>query len=102
MCYNKGTKGKGKRKMMKCPCCGSSAQVALVWQDFECYSEDFYREYHCGCGCDFEVVYHVTDVKVLNEKATNSCKCDKCAELDGCWIGQHGGKENCKNYSPKA
>ena len=28
-------------------------------------------------------------------------KCNRCAELCGCWIGQHGGKPNCSCFSPK-
>ena len=28
-------------------------------------------------------------------------KCYKCAELDGCWAGQHGkGKTDCKYFCP--
>ena len=26
---------------------------------------------------------------------------EECAELDGCWKGQHGGKKKCKCFSPK-
>lgn len=28
------------------------------------------------------------------------CKCSKCAELSGCYVGQHGGKEKCACYCP--
>lgn len=28
-------------------------------------------------------------------------KCPRCAELSGCWIGQNGGREGCRCFSPK-
>ena len=53
---------------MKCPNCGSSAQVRLVWHDealLTHYLHNEYKEYKCGCGCRFMVTYELVDVKVL-------------------------------------
>lgn len=38
---------------------------------------------------------------VASEQKAQGIKCYKCAELDGCWVGSHGGKKNCKCFSPK-
>ena len=35
------------------------------------------------------------------EQKAQGIKCYKCAELDGCYKGQHGGKKKCKCFSPK-
>ena len=45
---------------MRCPKCGSSAQVRIVWRDDEEYSNILYRDYECGCGCHFTAVYECT------------------------------------------
>ena len=41
--------------MIKCPNCGSTAQVEMMWCDH--YSRTDYHEYEykCDCGCEFEV-----------------------------------------------
>lgn len=38
---------------------------------------------------------------VESKQKAQGIKCHKCAELDGCWVGSHGGKKNCKCFSPK-
>ena len=53
---------------IKCPNCGSTAQVELVWQDTDNYGTAHAYEYECGCGCTFEVTFKVTEVKVLEMK----------------------------------
>lgn len=53
--------------MIKCPKCGSTAQIEMVWQDTEVYTTEFFREFECGCGCVFEVTYTVSNTKVLND-----------------------------------
>ena len=51
--------------MIKCPNCGSSAQVELVWVDSDMYTSAHYKQYACGCGCDFVVTFEVTDIKII-------------------------------------
>lgn len=51
--------------MVKCPNCGSTAQVECVWEDTELYSHETYREYICGCGCHWELTYAITNIKIL-------------------------------------
>ena len=48
--------------MIKCPNCGSSAQVKLMFADDlneEHYAEANYvhQYYTCGCGCGFQVTW---------------------------------------------
>lgn len=38
---------------------------------------------------------------IASEQKAQGIKCYKCAELSGCYKGQHGGKKNCKCFSPK-
>lgn len=58
--------------MIKCPNCGSSAQVEMVWMDSDNYTQEHYREYACGCGCTFETIFTLTDRKILDvEKERN-------------------------------
>jgi predicted RNA-binding Zn-ribbon protein involved in translation (DUF1610 family) len=54
--------------MIKCPNCGSTAQVELLWRDN--YSRTDYHEYDykCGCGCEFEVRFEVVSVKIKEEE----------------------------------
>lgn len=52
---------------MKCPNCGSSAQVRLVWQDEDPLTHYHYKEYWCGCGCRFMTTYELIKVKVLKD-----------------------------------
>ncbi len=53
--------------MIKCPNCGSTAQVVCEW-----HSKNFYHEikaeYSCGCGCTFEVTFEPTEPKILSRK----------------------------------
>lgn len=58
--------------MIKCPNCGSTAQVSLVWMDEDGYTNEHYREYICGCGCVFEATFTLTETKILGvEKERN-------------------------------
>ena len=51
--------------MIKCPKCGSTAQVKCTWMDDEPYATDIYREYNCGCGCNFFVTYRIANVEII-------------------------------------
>ena len=54
--------------MIKCPKCGSTAQVELMWHDN--YSQTDYHEYEyeCGCGCLFEVRFEVAKVNIIKDE----------------------------------
>jgi hypothetical protein len=49
--------------MIKCPMCGSSAQVTFVWSDQDMYDTKTEREYICGCGCLFNVLFKAVEIK---------------------------------------
>lgn len=53
---------------VKCPNCGSTAQVKCVWRDDSAYTNYLYREYECGCGCKFRKIYEATDTQILSKK----------------------------------
>ena len=57
---------------IKCPNCGSTAQVALAWRDTDNYSTTETREYICGCGCYFEVDFEATNTKILGIEVNNN------------------------------
>lgn len=49
------------------------------------------------------MVYYNQDKgkEIKTMKKNNEIKCNRCAELCGCWRGQNGGKPNCLCFSPK-
>lgn len=53
-----------------------------------------------------EVGYEFSDTFTQNmiesKQRAEGIKCFQCAEVSGCWKGQHGGKKNCKCFSPKS
>ena len=61
-------RGRGDDVMIKCPNCGSTAQVELMWHDN--YSQTDYHEYEyeCGCGCTFEVRFEVAKINIIEEE----------------------------------
>jgi hypothetical protein len=54
--------------MIRCPNCGSTAQIELVWEDRNSYSTTKTKEYICGCGCHFEVIFEAKQTKILTEE----------------------------------
>ena len=49
--------------MIKCPKCGSTAQVEFC----ESYNNNFStceKSYVCGCGCEFTITFQAVDVKI--------------------------------------
>lgn len=52
---------------IKCPACGSTAQVEMVWSGCSdsryCRIE---RDYACGCGCEFTVFFEAQEF-ILNK-----------------------------------
>lgn len=57
---------------VKCPNCGSTAQVVLVWEDRDSYSTKKVKEYICGCGCQFEAIFELKETKILEGEASFS------------------------------
>lgn len=53
--------------MIKCPNCGSTAQIVCEWHDKNFY-HDFKAEYSCGCGCTFEVIFIPSVPQILNKE----------------------------------
>ena len=53
--------------MIRCPNCGSTAQVELVWEDRSSYDTESVKEYVCGCGCHFEAIFTLTKTSILNK-----------------------------------
>ena len=53
---------------IRCPNCGSSAQIELTYMDHRSYDTQKTDEYICGCGCHFEVTFEVTEVKVIKNE----------------------------------
>ena len=51
--------------MLRCPHCGTTAQVRLVWEDRDDYGTKKIKEFVCGCGCHFEVIFRATDINIL-------------------------------------
>jgi hypothetical protein len=51
--------------MIKCPNCGSTAQVELMWHDNYDQTDYHEYEYECGCGCLFEVRFEVAKVNII-------------------------------------
>lgn len=49
---------------IKCPKCGSTAQVELVWDGNNHYGIKQTKVYVCGCGCEFEVEFKVIKIKI--------------------------------------
>lgn len=60
---------------IKCPNCGSTSKVELVWQDTDNYGTTHTNEYECKCGCAFEVNFIATAPKILSKPI------DKSAEI---------------------
>ena len=54
--------------VVKCPNCGSIAQLEMVWEDRDSYSTKKTKEYVCGCGCYFEAIFTLTETKILEKK----------------------------------
>lgn len=59
--------------MIKCPKCGSTAQVRELGKEYnnQCLTEKF----ECGCGCQFHINYYwcndtvyMVDIKIITEE----------------------------------
>ena len=58
----------GREMRIKCPNCGSTAQVELMYAETDNYGTEFEKEYACDCGCDFVVFFKAVETKILNEE----------------------------------
>ena len=53
---------------VKCPKCGSTAQLQLLWEDHYDYSTTHIKEYKCGCGCHFEIVSEYSRTNIYEDE----------------------------------
>lgn len=53
--------------MIKCPNCGSTAQVELVWKTDYSYTDFQEYDYECKCGCSFTARFEVVSITVKEE-----------------------------------
>ena len=54
--------------MIKCPNCGSSAQVKQVWSNnYNEYTKNLANEYTCGCGCQFTMLFVLANFVIEKE-----------------------------------
>lgn len=53
--------------MIKCPQCGSTAQVEIKGNPFvRCQTEQLGLTCVCGCGCEFNVLYNYSHTEIKN------------------------------------
>ena len=53
--------------MIKCPNCGSTAQVQYKAERKDIYNNTIHEMYSCGCGCDFHRVVEVKDIIITSK-----------------------------------
>lgn len=56
---------------IKCPWCGSTAQITLLWTDSDNYGAKTQKEYGCKCGCEFTVTFTQTHTALIKEGNKN-------------------------------
>ena len=55
--------------MVKCPNCGSTAQIGWLWSDDNIYSTKRESDFKCcGCGCEFTVKYEMTATEIIGKE----------------------------------
>ena len=50
---------------VKCPLCGSTAQVRCTYRDDMEDTHEIYRTYECGCGCKFALVFRHAETLLM-------------------------------------
>ena len=53
--------------MVKCPNCGSTAQVEYKAERFDIYDNTICEMYFCGCGCEFHRIVKVKEIIITKE-----------------------------------
>lgn len=56
--------------MIKCPHCGSTAQVKVIKSVISKITNHLIIEYKCGCGCCFETQYNENEKGIYQHLAT--------------------------------
>ena len=51
--------------MIKCPNCGSTAQVQWIGNPFERWDGRIGLSYECGCGCCFNILYKYDETEIV-------------------------------------
>ena len=73
---------------IKCPNCGSTAQIMLTWEDRDSYSSHHEREYDCGCGCHFGVIFEAVESCIYEEEeADETAPCVSIGAGGEVWTG---------------
>ena len=55
--------------LIKCPSCGSTAQVEMVWQSCsDGRHTEIARDYQCGCGCEFAGLFELKRIEIAKER----------------------------------
>ena len=54
--------------MIKCPNCGSTAQVQYKAERLDIYDNTVHEMYSCGCGCEFKRIVEVKQIVVFGGK----------------------------------
>lgn len=49
---------------IKCPNCGSTAQITLMYSDINGYKDTKTDEYKCGCGCCFAAIFKLVNYEI--------------------------------------
>ena len=52
---------------IRCPNCGSAAQVKCVWHDRNFYFSEVVADYECGCGCMFSAKFELKVIEKTEE-----------------------------------
>ncbi len=53
---------------IKCPFCGSTSQPKMVKQRTDKKNAKPISEFECGCGCMFDVVLTITNVRLFDDE----------------------------------
>ena len=56
---------------IKCPWCGSTSQITLLWTDSDNYGTKTQKEYGCKCGCEFSVTFTQKQTFLLKDGKKN-------------------------------
>lgn len=55
------------KRELRCPHCGSTAQPNMVLSVTDEASGIIFRDYRCGCGCEFRITLGIVKVETLKK-----------------------------------
>lgn len=56
-----------KKRSLRCPFCGSTAQITMVLSVTDEKSGNIFRDYRCGCGCEFRITLGIINVETIKK-----------------------------------